>query len=158
MALHKLPLLEQRIRLKDELLQVHTAQASAAQTSEELVGDLVHATELNSQLFENNFPKLTSLYNLLLDLHGSGCVPLAYVNHLFTHLDSYILIEVENLRYRQHLLPLEAEYDALHDHHSTLASDIKLNLLTLLSVRDEVLLRAQGHPPLPPADLNLNLI
>ena len=158
MALRKLPVLEQRVRLADELFQIHLDQAIAAQTSEELVGDLVLVTELNSQLFQINFPRLTSLHNILLDMHGSGFVPLAYVTNLSIYLDNYILVKVENLRYRHQLIALEAVYDTPYDHHSTMASNIDLSLLTLLAIRDEVLLRAQGYPASPLADLNLNLV
>ena len=158
MSLRKKPVLEQRVRLAYELFQFHLDKASAAQTAEELLGDLVHATELNSQLFANNFHRLNSLYNLLLNLQNSGCIPLVYVDYLFIHLNNHVLTEMENVRYRQHLLPLEAAYDDLHNHHTTLASNTQLNLLTLLAVRDKILLRAQGHPATPLADVNITFI
>ena len=72
MALCKHPVLDQRIRLVDELLQASIDQAIVAQASEELVGDLVLVTELNSEMFQANYPKLSSLHSILIDLYGSG--------------------------------------------------------------------------------------
>ena len=157
MVLHKLPVLEQRVRLADELFQAHIDQANVAQASEELVGDFVLITELHSELFQENFPRLSSLHSILLGLHGSGFVPLEYVTNLSLYLDNYILVEFDNLRYRNQLLALEAVYDHLHDYHSTRAFNIELSLLTLMAIRNEVLLRAQGNQTTPLADLNLDL-
>ena len=143
MALRKLPVLEQRVMLTDELFQASIDQAIVAQANEELVGDLVIVTELNSEMFQANFPRLSSLHSILLDLHGSGFVPLAYVTNMSMYLDCFIMDEFENLRYRNQLLALQAVYDNLHDYHSTRASNIELSLLTLMAIRDEILLRAQ---------------
>ena len=157
MALRKLPVLDERVRLTAELLQASTEQAIVAQAHEELVGDLVLVTELNSEMFQANYPKLSSLHSILIDLYGSGFVPLAYVTNLSMYLDNYILAKFENLRYRNQLLALQAVYDNLHDYHSTRAFNIELSLLTLMAIRDEVLLRAQGNQTTPLADLTLDL-
>ena len=156
MALRKLPVLDERVRLAAELLQASSEQAIVAQANEELVGDLVIVTELNSEMFQANYPKLSSLHSILIDLYGSGFDPLAYVTNMSMYLDRFILDEFENLRYRNQLLTLEAFYDNLHDFHSTRASNLELSLLTLLAIRDELLLRAQANQPTPLADLHLD--
>ena len=108
MSLSKKPALDQRIRLAHELFQYHLDKASAAKTAEELLADLIHATELNSQVFAHNFHRLNSLHHLLLNLQNSGCIPLVYVDYLVIHLKNHVLIEMENVRYRQYLLTVEA--------------------------------------------------
>ena len=158
MALRKLPVLDERVRLTAELLQASTEQAIVAQAHEELVGDLVLVTELNSEMFQDNYPKLSSLHSNLIDLYGSGFVPLVYVTNMTVYLDRFILDEFENLRCQSQLLALEEVYDNLHDYHSTRASNIELSLLTLMAIRDEILLRAQAHQATPLADLNLDLV
>ena len=160
MALRKLPVLDERVRLTAELLQASTEQAIVPQAHEELVGDLVLVTELNPEMFQANYPKLSSLHSILIDLYGSGFVPLVYVTNMTVYLDRFILDEFENLRCQSQLLALEEVYDNLHDHHSTRASNIELSLLTLMAIRDEILLRAQAlaHQATPLADLNLTSV
>ena len=156
MSLRKLPVIEQRIRLTAELFQGSNEHAITAQANEELIGDLVVATEMSSEMFQANYPRLSSLHSTLIELYGLGFVPLAYVTNMSMYLDRFILDEFENLRYRSQLLDLEAFYDNLHAYHSIMASNLDISLITLLAIRDELLLRAQGNQATPLADLNLD--
>lgn len=72
------------------------------------------------------------------------------------YLDRFLSDEFENLRYRNQLLTLKAFYDQLHDYHSNGASNLDLSLLTLLAIRDQLLLRAQANQATPLSDLVLN--
>ena len=158
MSLRKKPVLDQRIKLASELHHYHLDKAKAAQAAEEFVGDLIHASELNSQIFIRNYHHLTSMYHFLLSLPTTDCLTLVYVDSLLIHLHHYVLMETENVSYRQYLLTVEADYDDLHNLHADLASDTELRLLILLSFQDEILLRDQGRVATPLNDINLNFI
>ena len=156
MSLRKLPVINERVRLIAEHFQASTEHAATAQENAEMIGNHVVITEVNSEMFQANYPKLSFLHSLLLELYGLGSVPLMYVTNMNMYLDSFLSDEFENLWYRNHLLPLKAFYDHLRDYHSNRASSVDLSLLTLLAIRDKLLLRAQTHHTTPLPDLVLS--
>ena len=155
MSLRKLPVIEQRVRLTAELFQASNEHADVAQENEEQIGDLVTITEIKSVMFQINHLRLSSLHSILIELYSLGFVPLADVTNMSRYWDRLILEEFENRHYRNQLLTLAGFYDSLHDFHSTRASNLELSLLTLLAIRDKLLLRAQANQATPLADLQL---
>ena len=107
-------------------------------------------------MFQANYPRLSSLHSILLELYGLGSVPLVYVTNMNIYLDRFLSDEFKNLCYWNQLLPLKAFYDHLRDYYSNRASSLDLSLLTLLAIRDELLLRAQTTQATPLADLVLS--
>ena len=139
MSLHKLPVLNERIRLAADHFQASTEHATAAQRNVEMIDTLIAITEMDSETFQVHYPGLSSLHSVPIELYGLGPVHLLF----------------GNLSYRNQLLTLKAFYDHLYDHHSNRASNLDLSLLTLLAIRDELLLRAKGLPATPLSDLVL---
>ena len=139
MSLHKLPILNERIRLAADHFQASTEHANSVQRNAEMIGTLIAITKMDSKTFQVHFPGLSSLHSIPIKLYGLGPVHLLF----------------GNLNYRIQLLTLKAFYDHLYAHHSNQASNLDLSLLTLLAIRDEILLRAQGLPATPLSDLVL---
>ena len=157
MSLRKLPVVLQRVRLTAEHYEASNENANLALEYEEQIGDLVEITEMRSEIFQTHHLRLSVLYSALLELYSWGYVPLADVTIISRYWDLLILEELENRNYRTQLLVLEGFYDSLHDRYSTRASHFELSLLTLLAIRDELLLRDQANQsPTPLADLNLD--
>ena len=104
-----------------------------------MLGTLNGITQMDSKKFQVHFPGLSSLHSVPVELYGLGPVHLLF----------------GNLKYRVQLLTLKAFYDHLYAFHSTPAYNLDLSLLTLLALRDEVLLRDQGLPATPLSDLAL---
>ena len=157
MTLHKRPVVEQRINLASELQTHHQNQAKAAQAAEEFVGDLIHASEINTQAFIRTYHQLTSIYHSFLQLHATGNLPPKHVDSLILHLQHHITMETKNTTNRQSLLAVEADYDDEYNFHADLASDLEVRLLVLLCFRDELLLRDQGCTATPLHDININI-
>ena len=139
MSLHKLPVLDKRIRLASDHFQVSTENANSAQRHVRMIGTIIALTEMDSQTFQVHFPGLSSLHSIPLELYGLGPIHLLFGNRI----------------YRIQLITLKAFYDHLHAHHSYQASKLDLSLLNLLAIRDKILLRAQGLPATPLSDLVL---
>ena len=156
MSLRKLPVVLQRVRLTAEHYEASNEHANMAQEYEEQIGDLVEITEMRSEMFQVHHLRLSSLHSILIELYSLGFVPLADVTNMSRYWDRLILEEFENRHYRNQLLTLEGFYDSLHDFHSTRASNLELSLLTLLAIRDELLLRDQANQATPLADLHLD--
>jgi hypothetical protein len=139
MSLYKLPMLNERIRLATDHFQASTEHANSAQRNVDMNGTLIGITQMDSKTFQVHFPGLSSLHSVPIALYGLGPVHLLF----------------GNLNYRVQLLTLKAFYDHLYAFHSTRASNLDLSLLTLLALRNKVLLRAQGLPATPLSDLVL---
>ena len=154
MSLRKLPVINERVRLTAEHFQASTEHATAAQENAEMIGHLIVITKMNSEMFKANYPKLSSLHSILIELYGLGSVPLVYVTNMHMYLDRFLSDEFENLRYRNQLLTLKAFYDHLHDYHSNRASSLDLSLLTLLAIRDDSFSEPRPTRPLPSLTLS----
>lgn len=76
MSLRKLPVINERVSLTAEHFQASTEHAAAAQENAEMIGNLIAFTEMNSEMFQVNYPRLSSLHSILIELYGLGSVPL----------------------------------------------------------------------------------
>ena len=150
-------MVEDKIRLAVELQTYHENLAKAAQVSEEIMGDLVHASEMNTRAFMRTFHQLTSIYHSFLELYATGNLLPAPLNSLILHFQHHIAAETKNTTNYQALLALEAQHDDDYHFHTAIASDLDLRHLVLLCFRDELLLREQGFTKTPLHDVHLNI-
>ena len=152
----KLPVVLQRVRLTAEHYETSIENANMAQEYEEQLGDLVEITEIRSEIFQTHHLRLSALHSALVELYSWGFVPLADVALISRYWDHPILEELGNRDLRTQLLILEEFYDNLHDRFSARAHHFELLLLTLLAVRDELLLRnLANNSPTPLGDVDL---
>ena len=157
MSSRKLPVVLQRVRLTADYYETSLDHAHLAQEYEEHLGDLVEITEIRSDIFETHHLRLSVLHSALLELYSWGFVPLEDVTNISRYWDHLILEELGNRDLRTQFLVLEEFYDNLHDRFSTRASHFELLLLTLLAMRDELLLRNQANnSPTPLGHVHLD--
>ena len=157
MPLPSRPMVEEKIRLAVELKAHHEDLAKAAQLSEEIIGDLVLGSEMNTRAFMSVFRQLATLYSSFVELHATGHLHPAPLNSLILHFQHNIAAETENSKNYLALLALEARHDEEHHFHADIASDLKLRQIVLLCFRDELLLREQGFTKTPLHDVDLSI-
>ena len=156
MTTHKLPIVRQRIRLMSEHLDTRLHQALSAQHHEEHLDDMVQLTEMRSARFESLHSRMSQLFSVAVALHYQGIVAPDFVASISCRWDELILEEIGNRDLRTHLLVLEAYFDDLETSFSAQADHFELLLITLLALRDELVLRSRvTNSPTPLADLDL---
>ena len=157
MPLPSRPMVEEKIRLAVELKAHHEDLAKAAQLSEEIIGDLVLGSEMNTRAFMSVFRQLATLYSSFVELHATGHLHPAPLNSLILQFQHNIAAETENSKNYLALLALEARHDEEHHFHADLASNLELRQIVLLCFRDEILLREQGFTQTPLHDVDLSI-
>ena len=157
MTLLSRPMVEDKIRLAVELQTYHENLAKAAQASEEIIGDLVYASEINTRAFMRTFYQLASIYRSFLELYATDNLLPAPLNSLILHFQHHITEDTKNTANRQSLLALEGQHDDDYHFHTAIASDLDLRYLVLLCFKDELLLREQGFTKTPLHDVDLNI-
>ena len=157
MPLPSRPVVKEKIRLAVELKAHHDDLAKTAQLSEEIIGDLVLGSEMNTQAFMRVFRQLEILYTSFVELYATGHLHPAALNSLILHFKHNIDAETENAKNYLALLALEAQHDEAHHFHADIASDLELRHIVLLSIKNELILREQGftNTPLPDVDLSI---
>ena len=153
MTTHKLPVVCQRIRLMSEHLDTRLHQALSSQQHEEHLDDMVQLTEMR---FESLHSRMSQLFSVAVALHYQGIVAPDFVASISRRWDELILEEIGNRDLRTHLLVLEAYFDDLETSFSAQADHFELLLITLLALRDELVLRSRvTNSPTPLDDLDL---
>ena len=156
MSSHKLPVVLPRIRLVSEHLDTCLNQAQLAQHHEEKLGDLVQLTEMRSTRFESLHSRMSQLYSVAVALHFQGFVSHDVMVSISRRWDQLILEEIGNRDLRTNLLVLEAHYDDLETSFSAQAEHFELLLVTLLALRDELILRSRvTTSPTPLGDVDM---
>ena len=148
---------EEKIRLAVELKAHHENLVRTAQLSEEIVGDLVLGSEMNTRAFMRVFRQLEILYNSFVELYATGHLHLAPLNSLIFHFQHNVDAEMKNAQNYLALLTLEERHDEEHHFHAAITSDLELRHIVLLCFKNEIRLREQGFTNTPLQDVDLSI-
>ena len=157
MSLNSLPAIENDIRRLIDLQNQHQELAQAAQANEETFGDVALESEEKTYQFTLIFKELKDLFNLYSDLYRAGCLrPEALVLlqlQFHVHLDA----ETKNTQLYNRALALEDLHDTENTRQEALLSALEHHHATLLAIRNDLRLQAQGAQNTPLQDLDLNI-
>ena len=152
-----LPMIENRIAQIVELITKHEQLASAARVNANVLNDLASASEMNTRSFMQIFQQLKTLYAFSVTLYLTGHlypVPLTSLMLLFRH---NLEAETQNAQTYQAVLALKNHHGTEHHRHVTTLSDLELQHIVLLALKDELRLREQGVRNTLLQDLDLNV-
>ena len=150
-----LPLVEARLAQIAELNLHHQEKATNARNHENVMNDLIAATEVHTQTSLNTFQDLRTLYISSVALHSTGHMhplPMTSLRTLFHH---HLAAEARNTETRRAGLALRARHVADHQHHVSALAALELQHVVLLAVRAEIISRKQGTRNTWLQDLNL---
>ena len=99
---------------------------------------------------------MSQLYSVAIALYSQGSVSPDVMVSISRHWDQLILEEIRNRDLRTNLLVLEAHYDDLETSFFAQADHFELLLVTLLALRDELILRSRvTTSPTPLCDVDM---
>ena len=150
-----LPLVEARLAQIAELNLHHQEMATNARNNENVMNDLIAASEVHTQNSLNTFQHLKTLYISSVVLHANGHMhplPMASLRTLFHH---HLAAEAQNTETRRAALALRARHVADHQHHASALAALELQHIVLLALRAEIISRRQGTRNTWLQDLNL---
>jgi hypothetical protein len=152
-----LPVIENKNAQILELTTNHEQLACAARVNENILNDLASASEMNTRSFMKIFQQLKTLYTFFVTLYLTGRlypIPLA---SLMLHFRHNLEAETQNAQSYQAILALKKHHGTEHHRHVVTLSDLELQHIVLLAVKDELHLRKQGVRDTPLQDLDLNV-
>ena len=118
--------------------------AANARNDENVMNDLIAASDVHTQNSLNTFQHLKTLYISSVALHVNGHMyplPLASLMTLFHH---HLGAESQNAQTHQAALALRARHGAEHQRHVSALAALELQHIVLLALRDEIISRSQG--------------
>ena len=150
-----LAMVDTRLARIAELNIHHQEMATNARNNENVMNDLIAASEVHTQNSLNTFQHLKTLYISSVALHVNGHMyplPLASLMTLFHH---HLAAESKNAETHQAALALRASHGAEHQRHVSALAALELQHIVLLALRAEIISRSQGARNTWLKDLNL---
>ena len=150
-----LAMVDTRLARIAELNIHHQEMATNARNNENVMNDLIAASEVHTQTSLNTFQDLKTLYISSVALHTNGHkhpLPMASLRTLFHH---HLAAEAQNTETHQAALALRARHVADHQRHASALAALELQHIVLLAFRAEIISRSQGARNTWLKDLNL---
>ena len=154
MSLNNLPAIENEIKRIIDLENQHQKLAQAAQAREETFGDAALESEEKTYQFTLIFKELKKLFNLFMAMYGAGCLRPESLVLLQLQFHVHLDAETKNTQLYNRALALEDLHDTENTRQEALLSALEHHHATLLVIRDDLRLQAQGAQNTP---LNLHL-
>ena len=149
MPLDNLADVEDQIQRVTDLEEYHREMAEAAEALEETAGDVSLETEEKSYQFTLIFEKLKRLFHIYSDLYRAGCLQPEALVLLQLQFHVHHAAETENTELYNRALALEELHDTENTRQEALLEDLEHHHATLLVIRDDLRLQAQGTQDTP---------
>ena len=149
MPLDNLADVEDQIQRVTDLEEYHREMAEAAEALEETAGDVSLETEEKSYQFTLIFEKLKRLFYIYSDLYHAGCLQPEALVLLQLQFHVHHAAETENTELYHRALALEELHDTENTRQEALLEDLEHHHATLLVIRDDLRLQAQGTQDTP---------
>ena len=154
MSLESLAEIEDEIKRVTDLEEHYQEMAEAAEAREETSGDVAFESEEKTYQFTLIFKELKDLFNLYSDLYRAGCLRPEALVLLQLQFHVHHTAETQNTELYNKALALEDLHDTENTRQEALLSVLEHHHATLLVIRDDLRLQAQGAQNTP---LNLHL-